>query len=75
MLYCAGWAVICSVVMATASFMYSAVVLPVYMMIICRFVNEEKPYLNVLVHSSAILIVLNNAVQVLKFRGALGLLS
>jgi hypothetical protein len=75
MLYCAGWVVICSVVMATASFMYSAVVLPVYMMIICRFVNEEKPYLNVLVHSSAILIVLNNAVQVLKFRGALGLLS
>ena len=73
--YCASWVIVTLVLFYGGGFLYSTVVVPVVVIVACRFLDLGSWRQAVLVYSVLAVLIINNTAQILLFREVLASLS
>ena len=70
-IYCGVMVIVTLLLCYCGAFLYSTVVVPLLTIMICRFIDMTKRWQSVLFGAALILLLVNNLMQVLRFRVAL----
>lgn len=73
--YCGAMAGVTLLLYYPGGFLYSTTVVPLLVLLACRFVDMSKRPQAALLYATVALVLMNNAIQVLRFRDALQALS
>ena len=70
-LYCLIWVVLTLFMNPGAGFLYSTAIVPLLVLVISRFTDAEQPFHRALLCATVAAILLNNSVQIMRFRDIL----
>ena len=73
--FCLSWVFITLKLNPPGAFLYSMTIVPLIIILICRFLDLRRRFDRVLLYTTVALVIINNANQIMKFREALSVLS